>query len=173
MFLSKWLCTFVLLVNLTSLSGTPVPGCSEIFRYIEKHLPCQGTLEQDAQGFTYVNVSDDYIHCLYPLIQESNIEPPLYFGPGLHGAHITVLTAEEAKEHDLIGHISEVGTKVCFKLVECSAVEPPSMPKGTTFYLLVVNAPILDQLRKKYHLDPAKYKFHITIGTRSPTATAA
>jgi hypothetical protein len=139
--------------------------------YAQNHLPHEGTLKSSG-GFVYVDVDDDYIHKLVPMIQEYGFEEPPYFGnAGLVGAHITVIYPDEIKNHK-ISEIQEYGESISFTPQRCEAVYPPTW-HGDEAYFIVVEAPELDAIREKYGLPKRKYDYHITIGAKPKAAKAA
>ena len=131
-----------------------------------------GVLKQDSAGFTYVDLDDRYIYDLIEPLKVNGFEDPPYFGPGLHGAHISVISAQEAIDHDLLGKISQVGSAVYFKIGTEEIVNPPSQP-DSEFYILTVESPYLDLLRKEHGLLKSKYPFHITVGVKKINRVAS
>lgn len=145
----------------------------KILDYIFENLSEAGTLRQDERGFVYVDIDDEYIYKLNALIKDEGYEMPPYFGwKGAHGAHISVIYAKEAKNYK-VKEIKEVGSTIYFKPKSCSAVEPGSWDDVEEVFVITVEAPILDKLRKKYGLPKAHYDFHITIGLKYRQPTAA
>ena len=63
-----------------------------------KTLPDTGVLTQEQNGYTYLAVSEDYADKLYPLLHISGVNKRI---PKL-GVHITVITSEEAQDHNLL-----------------------------------------------------------------------
>lgn len=57
-------------------------------------LPSWGTLKCIGQ-YTYLDISDNYIHDLYPLVGLVEFEKPDYFSQEQVGAHISVIYPEE------------------------------------------------------------------------------
>lgn len=70
-----------------------IPNVNEAIRTLTRH----GILKTTDQGLVYLDIDDDYIHLVYPLIQKEMdwVEKPDYFGTGLIGAHISVIYPEE------------------------------------------------------------------------------
>ena len=128
-------------------------------------LPSTGKIAVSNNNLVYLDINDEYVHQLFPLLKNFNIKKPDYFGENSAGAHITVIYPEENKkinkedlgrEHDfLIKNIitAEIGLK--------------------TYYALLIESRSLLQLRRKYALpDMLSFKgysigFHITIGVSS------
>ncbi|MBS3904290.1 MAG: hypothetical protein KGZ39_03065 [Simkania sp.] len=148
------------------------PSCSRVLDYINKQLPHCGVLKE-SNGFVYLDVTDDYIHKLISIIQENGFEEPPYFGSSeLVGAHITVVYQNEAKKYG-VGEIQEQGETICFTPKGCKVVHPPHWQEVDEIYLVVIEAPELDRIRKKYGLPRREYDFHITIGVKPKAIKAA
>jgi len=150
----------------------PFPDCKSIIRYAKSELSNCGVLKEE-KGFVYVDLEDDYIHKLYTLIREHGFQEPPYFGKQeLVGAHVSVIYPAESKEYK-IKKIQELGQKICFELTGCEIVYPPDWPGVEKAYILLIDAPELDELRDKYGLPPKSNAFHITIGIKQKQAQAA
>jgi hypothetical protein len=164
---------FILLVAVcSSCAAEKAPACPAILTYIQKKLPHSGVLG-NSEGFVYVKVDDQYIHKLVTFIQEEGFEEPPYFGrPGLVGAHISVVYAEEMKRYK-VGEIQEYGETIHFTPKACKVVHPPNWPGREGVYVIVVEAPELERIREKYGLPKQEFAFHITIGVKSKAAKAA
>ena len=130
-----------------------------------KHFENSGKLAATNDELAYLNINDDYVHRLYPLLHQHfpEAEKPDYFGEGLIGAHVTVIYPEE--KTSLIK--KEIGREHEFKIIDLFS----AILNGKTYYALRVNAPTLIQLRREHHL-PEKLCFkghwvqmHVTIGT--------
>ena len=55
-----------------------------------------GTLSQDKEGFVYINISNNFIHGLFPLVNDEDAEKPPFFskneiGGGI-GANISAIS---------------------------------------------------------------------------------
>ncbi|MBA3661530.1 MAG: hypothetical protein H0W64_07370 [Gammaproteobacteria bacterium] len=128
-----------------------------------KKLPATGTLAKTHNGLIYLNINDDFVHTLFPLITktEEPISKPDYFGKGLIGAHISVIYPDELKLH----HLVELNHTFSFQVCELFKA-----PLGTkNYYALRVNSKPLTTFRNKYDLPnwllfKAKWvPFHITL----------
>lgn len=157
----NFLVYFLLIISTVSADKT----CEKISEYIFKNLPEYGVLKQDSYGFVYVDVDDRYIQNLITFLEDEGYEKPPYFGRGLHGAHISVIYVNEADYYS-IDKIEEAGTTINFKVKGCKIVSPPSKPNELD-YLVIVEAPVLNKIRKKYGLAKPLYDFHITIGKKN------
>ncbi len=147
--------------------------CKKIMDYVFENLPQSGTLYQDEKGFVYLDLDDNYILKLNSFIEDQGFKIPPYFGDEMHGAHITVITAQESEKHDLIGGIIEIGQKYHFLCTGCKEVHPPKWPDIDDVYVITIKAPILTKLRKQYGLKRPQFDFHITIGVKYKEAKAA
>lgn len=136
-----------------------------LLNYIMTSLPKYGILRRDERGLIYVKIDNNYIHKLIAYIQDEEFEVPPYFGEGLHGAHITVISPEEVIYYAL-GEIIECGQVICFQPKTCRIVHPPTWASGEKAFLITIEAHELEKLREKYQLPKNKYDFHITIGIK-------
>lgn len=125
-------------------------------------LPATGKLLRLENNLVYLAVNDQFINQLFPLIQNPAVKKPDYFGKGSTGAHISVIYPEENTVIDPEDLNREHG----FSLNEMVIAELGQKK----YYVLLVNAPSLLKLRKKYHLPELLcfkgygITFHITIG---------
>ena len=168
--LFKYLFFAVLLLSGGLSLAQEVPSCSKILDYVDNQLPHCGVLK-NSQRFVYVAVDNDYIHKLVTFINEAGFEEPPYFGD-LVGAHLSVIYPDEVKNYG-IGAIEECGEIIYFTPQGCKIVPPETMQGVEAMYVIVVEAPQLDWIRKKYGLPQKKYPFHITIGVKPTVAQAA
>lgn len=172
-FRSILMALLVLIGEATPLQAAP-STCDKIKEYIFTHLNETGVLKQDRWGFVYVDLDDKYILDLNGFIADKGFDTPPYFGGAdMHGAHISVIYADEAQAHKLVGKIKEVGSTIHFRVKSCTTVQPKSWKNVDEVYILTVDAPILAKLRKKYGLPPSHYDFHITIGVKYAAEKAA
>lgn len=154
------------------LAGRKMAARPAVLNYIEMHLPSEGVLKKEC-GFIYVDVDDAYIHQLVQLIEKEGFQKPPYFGsPELVGAHITVASAEEAAEYG-VKEIEEEGQIIRFTPKVCQVVHPPKWEGIEKACCVLVEAPELDAIRKKYGFPKRPYDFHITIGIKPKVAQSA
>lgn len=123
-----------------------------------------GCLIKNEANLIYLDIDDNYIHQLLPLLGDKKIKSPDYFNEHLIGAHISVVYPDEIK---LIAD-KDLGGKHHFKIKEAYTAKLDLK----NYYVLTVDAPSLLELRRKYALpDLLSFKdygveFHITIGVR-------
>jgi hypothetical protein len=128
-------------------------------------LSTSGILAVTNKNLIYLDISDDYIHQLFPLLDNKNnlILKPDYFNKYLIGAHISVIYPEENTVIDPI----EFGKHHNFSIKHLCTMQI----SAKTYYVLTVESNSLLELRKKYNLpDKLNFRgynveFHITIGT--------
>ena len=65
---------------------------AKLLRWTYQHGGSEFTaeLKQDAKGFVYLDVPDEYVHELFEILGETGETLPPYFGKGRAGAHIVV-----------------------------------------------------------------------------------
>lgn len=121
-----------------------------------------GYLSITAENLVYLDINDDYIHQLFPLLQNNLITKPDYFGENLIGAHISVIYPEENK---LVRE--ECLNKKHYFNIKDLYVATLNCKK---YYVITVASHTLLQLREKYGLPEMlcfkghMIEFHITIG---------
>lgn len=134
---------------------------AEVISYAENHLPKEGILVQQSDGYAYVKVDDRYIHELFVRLNaDADFQKPPYFRrPDAPGAHISVIYKDEKVK------LQEVGQRISFSLNDIIIVRPT---KTTSYIVLQVDAPELEKLRQKYGLKPKlkDHEFHISIAKR-------
>jgi len=142
------------------LSATPtVVDAPEALQYAQEMLPHKGPLRRTNEGFVYVKVPNDYILEVLPLLHVGKVETPAYFGQGMVGAHITVISTEEAKGKTLT--LPPMRTQIPFKIVNLSSVDLKNDYGSKRVYMFLVDAPELQQIRAANDLPPKV--FHITV----------
>jgi hypothetical protein len=123
----------------------------------------RGTLRETEDGFVYVDLDDAYIHELIRYIEPYGfIEPPYFGKPGLVGAHISLFYSGEKPE----GGLEEIGQEISFTPTTTQTVKPPSWENIDEVFILEVDSPELEEMRKKYGLEKREIPFHITIGVK-------
>lgn len=134
----------------------------EVVAYAKKHLPQEGVLVRNPDGFTYIKVDDAYIHDLFPMLnlkEEGYTEPPYFRSPEAPGAHISVFYVDEKILPE------ELGRTFPFELNDIVIVKPK---KDTSYAVLQVTSPELEALRVKYGLSPKLHghEYHISIAKK-------
>jgi len=125
-------------------------------------LNTYGKLAISPDNLIYLDIDDAYIHNLFPLLKEENIKKPDYFNKGLAGAHVSVVYPQEPSHFDK----KDFGKEFHFKINELIIAEI----HVKKYFMLLLEAPMLRQLRVKYglpeklHFKNYVIDFHITIG---------
>jgi hypothetical protein len=165
--------TFLVLVSVCAQCfAQQVAHCPQVIDYAEHKLPHCGVLKM-TKTFVYVDLDDAYIHSLIPFIQEEGFQEPPYFGnPYTEGAHISVVYPDEMEKYG-IKKIPECGELIYFTPKACKIEHPPKWKGIDEVYFIVVEAPQLEMIRKKYGLPLQNFDFHITIGVKPKKAKAA
>lgn len=143
----------------------------EALKYAEMNLSHVGTLHKTDKGFVYLKVSDDYITQILPLLHNKNLQPPPYFGPGLVGAHVSIILPGEL-DWSHPPQFPSMGTEFPFNISHfkmVSSENQPSSPytkKVDRYYFFTLEAPALELLRITAGLSPKidGHDFHITVG---------
>lgn len=133
----------------------------EVVEYAQETLPQEGVLIVQDDGFVYVDVDDDYIHALFPLLgleEEGFDEPPYFRNSSSPGAHISVFYVDERIEPE------EVGQTFHFELREIVVISAGK----ANYAILQVYSPELEELRAKYGLKPKLqgHEFHISLAKK-------
>ncbi len=134
----------------------------EVLAYAQENLPKEGTLIVKSDGFGYIDVDDDYIHQLFPLLgleEEGFIKPPYFRTPEPIGAHISVFYVAE----NIIPE--EINESFSFELERIVVVKPTA---DKSYVILEVKAPELEKLREKYGLSPKVFgqEYHISLAVK-------
>lgn len=62
-----------------------------------RRLTSKGNTQTTENNLFCLNINDDYIHQLFPLLKDERIKKPNYFGEKSGGAHITIIYSDENK----------------------------------------------------------------------------
>jgi hypothetical protein len=117
-------------------------------------------LKQDAKGFVYLDIPDEYLDSLLACCGEDGDKLPPYFGKGRAGAHVSVILTEEMRAKGLL-KIEDVGKKFTFRIVHQDSIR--NGPGKISF--LTVSCPELESVRTRHGFSPRighDHDFHIT-----------
>lgn len=123
-----------------------------------------GFMARSAENLTYLDIDDDYIHALFPLLTDKQARVPDYFSENLIGAHISVIYPEE--NTIIMPNDLEKAHRFSIKGVYTAELEL----ELKMYYFLLIESPSLVALRKKYGLASRPcfkshlVEFHITVG---------
>ena len=143
---------------------------------LAKSLPNSGTIRAKSNGYVYLDISNEYITKIFPiLILDGHLRPTDSFS-SVEGAHITVIKDHEANQ-DLS---AIVGREIAFTVKELRTVDSyrtqdkhgnpvPSSLTGTR-WVIAVESSELEELRMSLGLSPLvdRHDFHITLGFEIP-----
>ncbi|MES2272822.1 MAG: hypothetical protein V4487_01345 [Chlamydiota bacterium] len=161
---------FFLLALQMGIAGE-VSCAQEIVSCIERNFSNSGVLSSSPNGFFYVKVDDGYVHQLNEFVHDMDFEKPPYFGELYDsGAHISVIYPNEI--NGSIPEITELGESILFQVTGCEIFQTPDWEGIEQVYVVLVDSPALDQLRKKYGFFEEP-NFHITIGVKRTLKSAA
>ncbi|MBS0634201.1 MAG: hypothetical protein JSR37_01905 [Verrucomicrobia bacterium] len=145
------------------ISASLFAGDAEILQHAQKTLPHYGVLTQKGNGFTYLKVSDNYIHELFELIDDAEFKKPPYFRRAdAPGAHVSVLYEKEGEN---AGLIKQLGKPFSFQISEVARVK---VRNEKEYLILRVVSPELEQFRMSLGLKPKLqgHDFHISIAVK-------
>ncbi|MDB2614122.1 hypothetical protein N9Y92_03065 [Chlamydiales bacterium] len=160
------ICLF--LVVLTPLIGKDdyqVVHQPEVLKKAES-LDLSGTLKQKENGFVYLDVSNEFITSIAPLLEHEGRLQVLPTAKKSTGAHISAFYESEGVSP------TEIDQKFAFDVNEIRKFTLHTRDEVKKLWVIAVDAPELEDLRASYGLSPyLKGKaFHITIGKQLPVA---
>ncbi len=151
---------------------TPVYQSAGICAYIRQAFPQQGILKQDQEGFVYLELPDNLITEIFPLLhdRESEMIPLYYLEPS--PAHVPVILPHEWNQKKGWGPLKEHHLSFSFEMTQLSWIKPKRWPGVERVYFLNLKSPELEKLRERYLL-PALirgHEFHIAIAYKKAEA---
>jgi hypothetical protein len=128
-------------------------------------------LKQDDRGFVYLDIPDEHVNTLFQLCDEAGAELPPYFGKGMAGAHVSVISSDEMRAGLTI---ADVGKKFNFRIVNADAIRPSGWKGVDKVWYLTLDAPELESLRVRNGFSPriSDHDFHLTFGIKRAPALA-
>lgn len=132
------------------------------------HVSNMGVLKQKENGFVYLDVSNDFIKEIVPLLEIPGEIRPRPTASRSIGAHISVFHEQEAITP------RELGCTFAFEVKEIRSFTLHTRDGLKKLWVIAVESPELEALRVSYGLSPKLkgYDFHITLGKQMPTAPA-
>ncbi len=148
------------------------PFSAVICAHIRRALPKKGILKQDSDGFVYLELPDEFITDLFPLIHDRECEAvPLYqIEPS--PAHIAVVLPDEWSQKKGWGDIKEIDESFSFEVKGLNSLRPQRWPGVEKVYFLEIASPSLDRLRERLLL-PSRIRghaFHVAIAFKKANA---
>ena len=152
------------------------PKAQDVLSAID-HLSTSGTLAENP-NIVFLNLSDDWIFNALEVLKDFGyVRPPFFmFPPVPVGAHIEIVTKEEAEKYevfwkrDVIDHL--IGQTVDFEVVTAHVSYPRIKKYGIEArYKIRVRSPELSEIRKELtglSSGPNNGHFVIVVGVRNP-----
>lgn len=135
----------------------------QVLQWQIKHDPVfTAELKQNDAGFVYLDIPDEYVRTLFENCAEAGAELPPYFGPGMAGAHISVIMSGEMKKGM---QIADIGKKFQFRIVHTDTVKPAGWQSAKSVQFLTIECPELEWVRKRHNLSSrigGDHDFHLT-----------
>ncbi|MFZ0564627.1 MAG: hypothetical protein WAM28_00290 [Chlamydiales bacterium] len=135
-------------------------------------LDAFGALKEKRNGYLYLDLPNEYISELLPLINcpGQMIPPPHFESKQGIGAHISVIDTDERIKHD-IWEIDEIGQTFNFEIKEVRSTKIKWRKITKKIWVLTFNSPQLEELRESYGLSstPKGYDFYLLIGQQIPS----
>jgi len=145
----------------------PSPSGSEALAMLQD-LPREGRIGQQPSGMVFLDLDDAWIYNLASLLSQYGYElPPYFYPPHPVGAHITIVTTEEARDAQSPIQV-EVGRRVEFKVSKARVSFPRKESYGLEARFKVwVESEELEALRRAaIHRAPPRGGFYIVVGVR-------
>jgi hypothetical protein len=129
-------------------------------------LPNLGLLKQKENGFVYLDISNDFIANIVPLLEIEGDLRATSTATRAVGAHISVFHEKEEITPE------ELGMSFTFFLNEIRSFTLRTRDGVKKLWVLAITSPELEILREKYGLSPQLQgnDFHVTLGKQMPTA---
>lgn len=130
------------------------------------NLSDQGLLTQKPNGFVYLNVSNEFITALAPLLEiPGELKSPPTAARSV-GAHISVFDESE----NIVP--LELGHSFSFQVKEVRSLVIHTRDGLKKLWIIAVDSPELEALRQNYGCTPKLkgHDFHITLGKQMPVA---
>lgn len=129
-------------------------------------IPTHGILKQKDNGFIYLDVSNEMINSVVPLLEMEGLLRPRPTASKSMGAHISVFDEKEAVSPE------ELGQPFPFTVKDIRSFTLRTRDGLKKLWTIATLSPELESLRKKYNCSSKLkgYDYHITLGKQMPTA---
>ncbi len=138
----------------------------KVLQWKQTHNPVlTAELKQTKDGFVYLDIPDEYVKTLFPLCDDPKAVLPPYFGKGMAGAHVSVISADEMKASSGIT-IDDIGKKFSFRIVNADSVKPDGWKGVDKVHFLTLACPEIEAMRTRHGFSPkmGNHDYHITFG---------
>jgi len=124
-----------------------------------------GVLKQKENGFVYLDVSNEFVTSILPLLEHEGRLSPRPTSSKSIGAHISVFYEKE----EIVP--KELGEVFSFKVKEIRTFTLSSRDGLKKLWVIAVDSPELGQLRESYGLSPKLkgYDYHISLAKQLPS----
>src|SRR6185295_6478102 len=121
-----------------------------------RQISCIGPLKQADDNSIYIQVSQEYITRLFPMIPQQQLFDGFAPSQDPRGACIEVITKEEMRQAK-IKTFQALGRALPFRVIDfCYA---PGLTAASQKLVLIISAPLISELRRKYNLPPKITRF--------------
>ena len=129
-------------------------------------IPASGVLKQKANGFVYLDVSNDFVTEIIPLLEHPGELQKIPTAKRSVGAHISIFDESEDVQPE------ELDKTFDFVVQEIRSFVMHTRDGLKKLWVISVNAPELEQLRMNYGRSPKlkNHDFHITLGKQIPSS---
>lgn len=134
-------------------------------------LAFAGKLVKSSSGWVLLEIPNAFVRGAFMALDAPGTQLP-YHGEGRLNAHISVMRPEELTQLGESVKLHELGKRFKFQVGPLKEVEPLGWKAVERVWMLSVESPELEDLRKSYGLPPKPRKgdqtlpFHITIAIR-------
>ena len=139
----------------------------KLLQWVWKHKPVlSAELKQDKNGFTYLDIPDEYVRSLFKYFEIDQAQLPPYFGRKMAGAHVSILSSNEMKMKPGLT-IGELGKKFDFRIVDMRSLKPEGWKGVDKVYFLTLRCLEAESMRSGYGFSPEiseHHDFHLTFG---------
>lgn len=121
-----------------------------------------------SNGYVYLDVNDQFVDQIAPHLPLQGSFEPVATGSKKTGAHISVFHEDETIGKE-IWNFKEIGQWFTFTVKELRYIDRKTANGPQRLWVLAVDAPGLERLRKQYGLKPKMqgHDFHITLGNEA------
>lgn len=137
----------------------------KLLQWVWKHQPIlSAELKQDKNGFTYLDIPDEYVRSLFKHYENDQAKLPPYFGPKRAGAHVSVISSNEMKMKPGL-KIEELGKTFDFRIANVCSLKPQGWNGVNKVYFLTLSCFQAESMRSRYGFSPKiseDHDFHLT-----------
>jgi len=128
------------------------------------NITSSGVLKQKESGFVYLDISNEFITQVLPLLEYPGQIRKIPTSARSLGAHISVFVEKENI------YPNELNSNFNFTIKEIRSFTMHTRDGLKKLWVIAADAPELEQLREKYGLPPklSGHDFHITLGKQMP-----